>query len=89
MALAYTFGALSGLLAAVCLLQMITGRELVRLSKTRRPPGRVRRQYVGPTLIGISGVLMSAGQLGWWAMGLLWGGLILTMVTATTKRRRA
>ncbi|SFQ44648.1 hypothetical protein SAMN04489713_1349 [Actinomadura madurae] len=85
MTLAYTFSALAGLLAAVCLLQVITGREVVRLSRTRHPPGRVRRMYSGPTLIGVGGVLLGAGIVMWVGMGLLWGGLILAV--ATTARR--
>jgi hypothetical protein len=88
MVLAITMAA-AGLLAAFCFLQVITGHELIRLSRTRRPPAQVRREYVGPTLIGISGVLMGIDGLIWWAMGLGWIGLIVTVATGTRTRRRA
>jgi hypothetical protein len=87
MALAYTFSVLAGVLAALCFLQVITGREIVRFSGTRPPPGRVRLMYVGPTLIGVGGALLSAGLGVWVAMGLLWGGVILTVALSARARR--
>jgi hypothetical protein len=81
--------AVAGFLAAFCLLQVITGHELIRLSRTRRSPAQVRREYVGPTIMGISGVLVGADGLIGWAIVLSWVGLILTLAIGTRSRRRA
>ncbi|MEO3829924.1 hypothetical protein ABGB11_39790 [Actinomadura sp. B10D3] len=43
--------------------------------------------YVGPTLIGAGGALLAAGLAVGVGMGLLWGGLILTLATTARGRR--
>ena len=77
---------LSGALAALCLAQVMAGREFVRMTRGRRPAAQVRREY-GAVFLTAVGALLTCLGAGWWGIALVWVGIALTVAVSTRTRR--
>lgn len=88
MVLTAVLAILCGVLAALCLAQVIAGREFVRVTRGRRSVAQVRREY-GAAFVTAAGALATCLGAGWWGIALVWVGVILTVAVSTRARRRA
>jgi hypothetical protein len=76
------------LLTGCCLVQAITGREFVRLSRRPRRPAQIRLEYFGCAVLGVGGTLLCVGADQWSALGLVWAGLLVAVAASLTPPRR-
>jgi hypothetical protein len=57
--------------------QAVTGHEIVRLGKRRRPAARVRREYTALSVVSVGTILLTVPGLSpWWGIAVASLGLI-------------